>query len=831
MMLAFKFLLRNWRSGELKLLGFALVLAVTVVCGISVFTARLERTLASEPKKTIGADAVITGSQPHKSEWDDAAQAASLQQTTASVFASMVFAGDEMHLASVKSVGQGYPLRGEVRISRIPFTLDETQIEIANRIPAEGEIWIDSRLVPLLKIKLGDKVAVGQHEFTATQVIISEPDSANPLSVFGARVLMNNVDLEKTQVVQPGSRIEYRWLLASNDEDKLDKFTKTLEPQLDPHYRLIDIDNNQRQLGSTLKTAKQFLLLSAVIAVLLAGVAIAIAARQFSVRHTDQVALMKALGLGAKKIRSIYFTQLFVFAGLASAVGLCLGYFLQEWVAHSLLASYQLVLKPAETYPYLLSFLSGVLCLVFFALPALWYLPKIPPLKILRRELTLSSTQAWTQALLAFIAVLSLVFLFSRDVKLALSIAGTLVLVMLITLLIASGLYRFSKKYLSHFGGIWRLAFANLQRNQGETLLQILVFSIAFMLLLSLTLVRSSLIKEWQAQIPTEMPNHFLVNIPQEEVAAIQQMLESNQIKSEPVYPMMRARLVAINDRELSAEDRKKSNALRRELNITWSSTLADDNKLVEGQWWNQWKPKNPELPGVSVEKETATALDLSIGDKLQFSFGGILKEAEVASIRSLEWSSMRPNFYFIFSPGSLEKLTPTFITSVFIPKEKKSLVNQLLLSHPRALLIELDRIIAQIQQIIEQVSDGVFLVLCLTLAAGSLVLFAAVISSLQSRKQQTGVIRAFGAPRKLILGSLVIEFTVLGLLAGIVAVIGTESLLLSLQTFVLNTPIQPHYLFWLIAPTLGATLVAVLGYVGCYSVVRTPPAIVLREV
>ncbi|WP_049629233.1 ABC transporter permease [Cellvibrio sp. pealriver] len=829
-MLAIQLLKRNWRSGELRLLGLSLVLAVSVLSGIAIFTGRLESTLISESNSVLGADYIVRGSQPHNNDWSIAAEQEQIRQTQAVLFSSMVFAGDEMHLASVKAVDNGYPLRGQFEISRVPFAINTSDIEIAKAIPAPGEVWVDSRLLPLLSVKLGDKVAVGEYELTITHVLIREPDSASPFSMTGARLIMNIADLLKTQVVQPGSRVDYQWLVASDNTQQLKEFIEQLKPQLNKHQRLVDIDSAQERVGRTLKTSKQFLLLSAVIAVLLSGVAIAIAARQFSGRHTDQVALMKSLGASATRIRTLYFTQLFFLGAIASLLGLVLGYFLQQMIAISLQEAYQIRLGAAGIYPYALSFFSGLMCLVFFALPALWYLPTVPPLKILRRELAVNTTHVWTQASLALFAVLTLVVLFGRDLELALSISGALLAVIATTFIVAYGLLMLSRRWAVNLGGFWRLAFANLQRNRGQSLIQILVFSIAIMLLFTLTIVRTSLIEEWRVQVPDDAPNHFLVNIPPDELPQVKTLLQDANIRPEPIYPMMRARLTHINDVETTEEQRTTSNALRRELNVTWAENLAADNKILEGVWWGQWQRGAADLPGVSVEVETAKEIGLKLGDKLQFSFGGLEMHAQVASFRSLDWRSMRPNFFFIFEPGSLDAYSPTYITSIYLPASQKSFINTLLHDHPTILLMELDRIIEQIRSIVNQVSDGVLLVLWLTLIGGCLVLFAAVMGSIAARKQQAGLLRALGSSRQLIVGSICVEFAILGFLAGLIAIIGTEILLISLQTFVLETPIQPHYLFWILSPVSGAIFVSALGYMGCRHVVTTPPAVVLRE-
>lgn len=827
-MLALRLLWRNWRSGEVKLLAAALLLAVAVVSGIAIFTDRLQHTLVQESNALLGADKVVRGSHPHNPAWEEEATQAGLRHTTAIHFASMIYAGEHMHLASVKAVGEGYPLRGQLEISTTPFATQPDQIDIASGIPAPGEAWVDSRLLPLLHLQLGDRVAVGEYELRITRVLIREPDSGNPFSFMGARLLMNEADLPLTQVVQPGSRVQYQWLLAG-DTAAVDNFAATLEMRFDAHQQLVDIGSNQRGLGRTLNTGQRFLLLAAVIGVLLAGVALALAARQFANRHVDQVALLKSLGTGSGRIRRLYFTQLMVLALVASLAGLLVGELLQRTVAAALLQAYQIRLDGPTLYPYLISLASGIICLLFFALPALWFLPYVPPMKILRRELAVNGLQLWLQVALAFLAVLILVLLFSQDLPLALSVIGALTGVFAITGLLAFGLLRLSQRLAGGAGSVWRLAVANLQRRREQTLVQIVVFATAIMLLLSLTIIRTSLLDDWQAQLPDDAPNHFLVNIPPHEVDAIQKLIETRHYQHQPLYPMVRGRLTHINGVELSATSVAREGVFNREANLTWTDTLADDNQVVDGAWWPEWQSRHG-LPGVSVEAEMAEQAGLKPGDWLTFSLGGLSLEAEIASLRTLDWRSMRPNFFFIFAPGTLDDYSPTYITSLHLPAADKVFINDLLRTYPAILVIELDRIIGQIRTIVNQVSNGVQLVLWLTLAGGCLVLLAAVTSSIEARKQEVGLLRALGSPRRLMLGSVWLEFSMLGLLAGSIAVLGAEILLAGLQYWVLETPIKPHVLYWFAGPLLSAGLIGVLGVLSCRSAVNTPPAIVLRE-
>lgn len=829
-MLALKLLIRNWRSGELKLLGISLILAVAVLSAIAIFTDRLDATLLVQSNSVLGADSVIAGNQPHNIEWENDAKSADIKYTQANEFRSVVYAGDEMLLAAIKAVDEGYPLRGQFELSEIPFTLNVNEIHVAQGVPATGEAWVDSRLFSALKLKLGDKISVGDYELKVVQILIREPDGINPVSAFGARLVMNIKDLPQTNIIQPGSDVKYQWLLAADSEAQLDQFIEKVKPQLSKHQKIETLKTSQERLSGTLDVAKNFLLLTAVIAVLLAGVAIAIASKQFSERHTNQVALMKSLGLSAGRVRSLYFTQLLLLASVASGLGLLLGGFIQTLVVSSLQTFYNAIFMEPSFYPYVLSFASGIICLVCFALPSLWFLPQIPPLKILRKELSVSRPQLWIQGVFAVAAVIVLIALFSRDVKLALTVTLALFLVLLITLLVAFALLKLAKRWVADAGGAWRLAFASLHKNSGQSVTQILVFAIAMMLLLTITIIRTSLINEWKIQIPANAPNHYLTNIPAADAQPLQQLLEKNIEQPVVIMPNVRGRLIEINGEEPTEELRTKHNALQRELNLTWTTDLPASNKIVEGQWWDSWKRSANQLVGVSVEQETAQKLGLKLGDKLRFSMGGLILDSEISSIRSLEWKSLRLNFFFIFEPGSMDQFSPTFMSSIYLDTAHKSFLYQVLREHPTILLIEFDRIVESIRKVMDQVTDGVQLVLWLTLVGGCLVLWAAVMGSLESRKQEAGLLRALGASRQLILGGVLIEFAIMGLLAGIVAILGAEFLLLSLQKYIFKIPLQPHFIYWLLSPIIGCAFVAALGLLGCRPVLTTPPAIVLRE-
>ena len=425
-MLSLRLLWRNWRSGEMRILAGALTLAVAVVACISLFTDRLEAALVAESHTFLGADKVIRSSASIPKNWQTLAHARDLRTAKTAQFPSMLFAGDQMHLANVKAVSSGYPLLGELTISELPFATKPEDIHVASEVPALGEAWVDSRLLPLLHIDVGDFVQVGERELKVTRVIINEPDRGSGFSMLGARLMLNMDDLVSTNVIQPGSRVNHRLLLAG-DQSALQDLLDELSPQLDARQDILDVESAQQGLARALDRAQKFLLLSAMIGVLLAGVAIAIAARRFAARHVNQVALMKSLGVGRGQVRSLYAVQLLALGIVTALLGMGFGYLLQELITASLAELLPVALPEASWRAYLPAVVTGVVCLLCFVAPPLWHLPSVPPIKILRRELDVQGIQYYWQCALGLFALFALVVLFSADLWLSVSVLAAMV--------------------------------------------------------------------------------------------------------------------------------------------------------------------------------------------------------------------------------------------------------------------------------------------------------------------------------------------------------------------------------------------------------------------
>ncbi len=819
---AARMLARDWRGGELGVLVMALVLAVGVVAGISAFASRLQSALEQESHRFLAADAVVRSGRPMPQDWLEQAGDSGIRSATTLLFPSMVYAGQEhMHLASVKAVSAAYPLRGELTFSEQPFG-DPSP---ANAGPQRGTVWLDSRLFPLLEVSVGENVTVGDAEFTVAAAARTEPDQGASFYGYGPRVLMHYDDIPATGVVQPGSRVEYRQLYAG-DPAAMAAFKSRLQAQLREGQSLLDVEQGQPGIGSALRRAESFLLLAGSLGVVLAGVAIALAARRFSERHNDYVAIMKSLGATSAAVNRLYGGSLLLLGMLATAAGCLLGWAIQA-VFFALFAD-QLPVQPGPSgaRPYLIGSATAMVSLLCFAWPSLRRLAQASPLRVLRKDMPQETRRSLVDSLLGLAAVAALMWWYSGSLRLTLAVLAGLAITVALGLVLALTLLKGGRLVGMSAGSVWRLALAGLQRRGSANALQVVIFAMAIMLLLVLLLVRTSLIDNWQLQLPDDTPNHFAINIGPEDVQGVDQMLRMANVPSEPLFPMIRGRIMAVNGVALPESDDREEGRRQRETNFTWSDSVPEGNTLVAGRWW---RPDTSEAL-VSLEADFAERMGVGVGDKLSFLVGAQPLEARVASIRELQWQSMRPNFYLIFPPRLLATYPATFMTSFYLEADDKVFLNRFIRTFPTVTVIEMDVVIEQVRSIIDQVSAAIELVLLVILAAGSLVLVAGVQASVDARMHESAILRALGARRGLLLGGLFIEFAALGLFAGLLASVAAEASVYVLQVYVMEMTYSPSPWVWPLGIAAGMTLIASLGVYSCRRVVSSPPLAVLRE-
>ncbi|MCB1683096.1 MAG: FtsX-like permease family protein [Pseudomonadales bacterium] len=818
---------RDWRSGELTLLVIALMVAVGTVTSVSLFVDRLQQALISESATFLAADRYIGSSDEIPERFRDAARERNLDIADTLSFPSMVFASDERNqLVSVKAVGDGYPLRGTLAVSDVPFERGQ----FVDSLPAPGEVWMDSRLFPALEVKLGDEVEVGLARLRVTKVLTLEPDRGGSMYDLGPRLLMRLSDVPATEVVQPGSRLSYR-LLLRGDAGDLEALKDALDLDNEPNYWWRGIRESSPNIGSALDRAESFLLLGSLLGVLLAGVAVALSAHRYASRHYDHVGILKTLGATPSAILTGYLALLTVIGAIAVAFGLLIGSGLHLIIVAMLDSLIPVALPMPSARPWLLGAATGLICAVAFALPPLLHLKNVSPMRVIRRDVGAAPASQILSYAGAIAGSLILLIWYSGNLLLTLwTLTGTLG-VLVVFYALASLLLKGGRVAGMQAGSGLRLALAGLQRRRRENIAQILIFGLAIMLLLILFLLRTALIDEWRGQVPEDAPNHFVMNITPEAVAEIGAMIDAVSDQRGGLYPMIRGRITGVNGvdakewesaRRQSGEEGDRLSSGR---NLTWTAEMPEDNRIVAGEWWGPGETRSL----VSLEDDYAEDRGLKIGDVLTFDVSGAVVTAEVSNLRRLDWESMRPNFFVIFSPAALRDYPATYMTSFFLTPDRKRFLNDLLSRFPTITVIEVDAIVAQIRSIIDRVTQAVELVLGLVLASGCLVLIASIQASRDGRMMEHALIRTLGGTRRLIAGSLAAEFAALGLFAGVVAVVGAEITVAILQSQVFNLTVKVHPWLWLFGPLCGALIILLVGLAGTRRLVASPPVAVLR--
>jgi len=821
--LALRLLWRDSRSGELTILILALIIAVTSSTAISLFADRLQRTMTTQAAEFLAADLVIESPAPIPAEWLAQATQFNLAQAQTAEFSSVLIEHDELLLAGIKAVSSAYPLRGFLKTTASDYSAETVE----HTGPKTGTAWVEKRILSALKLNLGDTLHVGEKELTVSNVITYEPDKRGDFYSFSPRVMINADDLPATGILQPGSRVHY-FFQFSGDSKALTEFNHWLKPQLNPSQRIMDIHEDRPELGSALERAERYLGLSSIIVILISGVAIAMATRRYTERHFNATAILRCLGCKQNEILRLYGSQFIVLGLLASAIGCVLGWFAQQALFHLLRS----LLPQQVANPGLLAiffgFIIGMAILLGFALPPLLRLKKVPPLRVLRRELEPLPTSAWLIYGLAIGIIGVLIWRYTDDLKMTVTIIGVGLGMLLLLGLLVYGLLRFSRRLLPRLGLTWRFGLQGLLKNTRGSVGQILAFSITLVAMVLSFTVRTDLINDWQKQLPKNAPNNFALNIFPDQQQSFQQDLQQQQINGSQFYPVVRGRLVAINNtpvQQIVSKDSQGERATQRELSLTWSKELPADNKITAGNWW-----QDAQAGQVSVERKLADSLKIKPGDLLTFTVGSEQFTSTVSSIRELQWDTMKPNFYMIFSPGTLDAYPSTFITSFYLPENQKDFLNALVKKYPSITILEVDSILRQFQTILSQLTEAINYLLYFALMAGFTVLFAAVYSTLDSRIHEGALMRTLGAKRSFLRKTHIIEFSLLGLMSGLLAVVISEATLYGLYTYVMQLEYSAGFYLWGIVPLTGALSVGLAGCWGVRNVVNKSPLQVLRE-
>lgn len=820
--LALRLLWRDCRSGELTILLMALLIAVTSSSAIALFSDRLQRTMTQQTAEFLAADLVVGSATDLPPDWADKATQLQLTRAQTVEFSSVLMEHDEMLLASVKAVTGNYPLRGQLKTST-----NDGEDSVSHQGPPPGTAWVERRVLSALKLKLGDVLTVGELPVTVTRILTFEPDKQGNFYSFSPRVMINAENLPATHSIQPGSHVHYFFQFIGAD-DALKAFHDWVKPQLNPSQHLLDIHNDRPELGAALDRAERYLGLSGTLVIVIAGVAIAMATRRYSERHFDNTALLRCLGCKQNDILWLYGYQFVALGAVASGMGCGLG-----WLAH--LGLFQLLkdLLPTQLVApgfsaLAFAWLLGMAVLLGFALPPLLRLKQVPPVRVLRRELEPLPSSAWLVYGLALGLVGVLIWRYTRDAMMT----GILLAGGALSLLVLGwgihALLGWPKRW-----GISRLSLRfglqGLCRDRMASVGQILAFSLTLVAMIISYTVRNDLLADWQRHLPDNAPNHFVLNIFPEQQAGFAKALNQQGMTGSHFYPVVRGRLVMVNQTPIQkrvVKDSQGDNATHRELSLTWTEQLPDGNAITAGQWW----PDTGSTAGlVSVEQKLADSLGIKVGDELAFTVGSQPFTAKVASLRSLHWETMTPNFFMIFSKGTLDAYPSTELTSFYLPSGQKSRLQALVKQFPNITVMEVDAILRQLNIILGQLTQAINYLLAFALLAGFTVLFAAVYATLDSRIYEGALMRTLGASRRLLRTNQLIEFCALGFLSGIVAVLISEILLVVLYAKVMDMVYRPNFYLWLIVPVIGAVCVGLAGSWGLRGVLGKSPLVVLR--
>ena len=828
--LALRLVGRDWRAGELRVLIAAVFLAVASVGTVGFFADRVKAGLAQQANMLLGADLMISGDRPLPALFADEARRRDLATSAAIRFNSMVQPADgtasNAVLTDVKAIAAGYPLRGAIAL----VESGSADRRDAQGIPARGEAWIDTRLADRLGAQKGMKVAVGEATLTVTAIIAQDPEIAGLTFAPGPKLLLNLDDVPATKLLQPGNRATWRLLIAEREPGGIERFQAWLSGKTTAGQRVETVRDLRPEVRQTLERAERFLGLSALVAVLLAAVAVALAASRYLRRHLDASAMLRCFGSSVARTLALFVIQFAVLGIAASMIGIVGALIGQQLLAALLSSAFVEALPLPGWTPALKAFATGMLLLFGFALPPLVALANVPPLRVLRRDLPRPRAGGILAYACGAGVVAVLIAWQAHEAQAATimlgGVAGLLIAAAALAWVLLTLLKRVPQRGVS-----WRFGLANLRRRALASSLQIGALALGMTSLLLLTVVRGDLLRDWRASLPPDAPNQFLVNVLPDQVEDARTWLAKTVDVAPQFKPMVRGRLVELNGRPLDTTQYTETRARRlaeREFNLSWTDRLPDGNRTVSGSFWSP-QAQGAEA-GISLEEGIAQTLGVKLGDRLTFDAGGIRVTAPITSLRKVDWDSFRVNFFALFAPGALDSLPATYIAAFRAPEGNTAWLSGLVQRYPNILSIDVAEILRQIQGIIDRVARAVEFVFLFTLAGGLLVLQAAIASTQDERKLDAAIVRTLGASQRQLQSAQATEFLLLGALAGLLGAAGATAIGWALAEHVFNIRFSGNALVWLYGIVGGAVAVTLAGWLGTRSTVNEPPLTVLRQ-
>lgn len=814
---------RDLHAREPRILAAALAVAVAALSAVGFFVDRVERGMEQRATALLAADLLVESSQPIDSAVSDAASDVGLATTRTVSFPTVIVAGERTELVSVKAVGAGYPLRGVARIAPQPVG----EGDAVQDPPAPGSAWLDPRLFGDLDLQVGERLPVGEAELEVAAALTYEPDRAGALFQLAPRLLIHLDDLERTGLVTSDSRVTHA-LLVAGESQQVRAFAEWLDARADPDLEVRGVGDARPEMRATLDRATAFLGLAAMMAVLLAGGAIAIAVHAFSGREADVSALMRCFGARQRTVVSGLLCRLVVIGVVASVAGVALGWLAQTGLVALVGDWFDESLPAAGPGPAFAGLIAGMVTLIGFGLVPALRIRRVPVLRVLRRDEGLPEPSAVAAGAVAVAAVATLLVYQAGNLELGLLVLGGTLAILLTLTGVAWVLVRVAGRLRGRSLSPWRFGLASVARRARTSTVQIVGFGLGLLALLLLAVVRVDIIDAWEAAIPEDAPTQFMVNIQAEDVDAVRSRLEGIGIEPDRFYPLVRGRLVGINDRRVRPDDYAQERTRRlvdREFNLSWVESPPAGNEVVTGEWWN-----GREAPAWSVEEDVAERLGIEVGDEVTFRIAGEEATGPVTNLRSVNWETFQPNFFVLSNPQLLGEHAATWMTAYRAPGDAAARVADVAREFPGVTVLDLQALIAQVRSIIDQGTRALEYVFLFTLIAGVMVLVAAVNASREERRLEIALLRTLGARRARIRRHLIAEFGSLGALAGAIAALGASATGWIVSTRVLELPYTFNPLLVVLGIGGGAVGIALAGLASTYRLVEERPLAVLRR-